>query len=160
MSLTARSKYFRTFSDNFVYLYPEVDLEAALAVTQQPYTFDGTNIVCPTLANISALCYDIWYRSYLSYPTSIDSMIGGYYIVSGTIMEDLGKEIQFSLPSGEVVLRWRLVRQLTSQPAPTLNPPRKYSPVGTIGYVPVFRAMGSVPAPYSDIDLVLVVRLG
>jgi hypothetical protein len=161
MSLVSRSKYFRTFRDT-VYLYPEFSIQEALAVTQQPYTYDGTHIVCPTLANISALCYDIWYRTFLSNPLPVPPFnAGGYSLGVGTMLEDLQKEIQFCLSSGEVVLKWRLVRQLTPQTNPPLSSPGS-SPVGTIGYVTVFRAMGPYPvqAPYSDIDPVLVLRVG
>jgi hypothetical protein len=156
--MQARSKYFRTFRDT-VYLYPETNIDEALALTQQPHTYNGTNIVCPTLTNINALCYDIWYRTAISQPIGNQ----GFSCGTGTILEDLEKEKQFSLSSGEVVLTWRLVRQLTPQvPDLTPIPTPGNSPVGTIGYVPVFNAIGPYPAqaPYGDIDPVLVLRLG
>lgn len=143
---------------NTSWLYPDADITAGLAMTTYSYTYDGAIITCPTLADIIGVYTDIYNQTTLSQP------IGnvGYSVGAGTLLEDLGNEIRFCLPGGEVVVIWRLVRQLTPQGSATIIPVRGDSPNGTIGYITTFCSYGNgVNGGYSvGLDDVMVVRSG
>lgn len=124
------------------YLYPKADIERALAATSFPYTYDGTNIVCPTMSDLKEVYYAIWYQTYLSNPDPMDPNRGGYSCNKGTILEDLGETMQIMLPGGVVVVKWQLVRQLSPQTSPPISDPG-LSPQGTIGFVTVFNTYGT-----------------
>ncbi len=156
MSLTARTKGFRTVG-NTVWLYPESDIQTALRITTFSYTDDGTNIVTPTLADFYGVYQGIYAQTEISQPNGNK----GFTLGVGTILEDLGEDRQFLLENGEVLVKWRLVRQISPQTTPPIATPGN-SPVGTIGYVTVFCSFGPspLPGPINFLDPVLVVRLG
>ena len=155
--IPVRSKYLRTII-NTVWLYPMADIEYALAHTSYKYTFDGVNIVSPDIANLSGVYRDIYNR------TSVTQPIGnpGYSLGVGTLLEDLGKEIFFKLPSGETVVQWRLVKQLTPQTPPPNNiiPTPGDSPAGTVGFTTVFVSILDNAVAYQLFDTAYVVRVG
>ncbi len=140
------------------YLYTDANVRDVLATTTQPYTFDGTNIICPTMTAIKELCYAIWYKSKLSAPQPPDPNAGGYTCNAGTLFDDLGKDLQFKLSSGVIVAKWRLVRQITPQVNPPLLNPG-LSPVGTVGYVTLYSSYGINPER-GEIDPPSVIRVG
>lgn len=149
---TSRSNYLRTFGDT-VWIYPITDLDYVLGTTTRPYTRDGNNIVCSDFSNFMALYTEIFQRTEVTQPIGNT----GYSLGVGTMLEDLGKELEFKLPGGQVLVRWRLVRQLTPQLVSAIPVPGN-SPAGTIGYVTTF---SSYPLGTSPIlDNVLVVRTG
>ncbi len=134
------------------YLYTEQNVHDALATTSFPYTFDGTNLVFPTMSALKEVFYAIWDKSNLSNPG------GGYTCNKGTLFEDLGKEIHFKLATGQLVVKWRLVRQITPQVQPPLESPG-LSPVGTIGYTVTYSSYGINPER-GEIDPPSVIRVG
>ncbi len=140
--------------NNTVYLYPQSDIDIALANTSYTYTFDGTNIVCPDLTNLYGVYGDIINQTLITQPIGNQ----GYSLGVGTSLQDLGKEIQFVLSGGEIVLKWRLVKQLTPQVPYTYIPVPGNSPADTVGYVTVFTSYSVKPFDFADI--VLVVRTG
>ena len=144
---------------NTAWLYPEADIAAALATTTYSYTYDETTIVCPTLADIIGVYGDIYTKTTISQPVGSNP---GFSIGAGTLLEDMGKELRFCLPGGEVVIIWRLVRQLTPQRGSTVIPVPGDSPNGTIGYTTTFCSYGSgANGGYSvGLDDVQVLRLG
>lgn len=154
--LSVRTKGFRTIGDT-VWLYPEFDIKNALRTTSFSYTDNGQTIATPTLADFYGLYQDIFNQ------TTISQSFGnpGFSLGVGTILEDLGKERQFTLSTGEVLVKWRLVRQISPQTTPPIASTGN-SPVDTIGYVTVFCSFGSypLPGPINFLDPVLVVRLG
>ena len=83
----------------------------------------------------------------------------GYTLGVGTMLEDLGREIRFTLTSGEIIMRWRNVLQLTPQLPYNVIPNPGNSPGGTVGFITVFASYGNV-APSIDADVVRVVRVG
>jgi hypothetical protein len=137
LTIKMATKGFLTINDT-CWLYPIDDIDIALARTSIPYTRDRNTIVCPTLADLSEICYAIFFQTAQSNPVGN----GGYYVGRGTLLEDLGKEMELQLSTGPVVLRWRLVQQKTPQSA---LPPGNQgnSPNGTIGYVPTFCSLGN-----------------
>jgi hypothetical protein len=149
--------------DNFItvlntaWLYPEIDVQAGLATTTFPHTYDGEFITCPTLNDLIGVYTDIYNKSTVSQP------IGnvGYSIGTGTLLEDKGSELRFRLSGGEVVIVWRLVKQLTPQNT-SIIPVAGNSPDNTIGYVTTFCSYGSGPnGGYSvGLDDVMVLRVG
>ena len=74
----------------------------------------------------------------------------------------MGDEIRFRLTNGNVVVIWRLVKQLTPQLPSTVIPVPGNSPNETIGYITTFCSYGSgVNGGYSvGLDDVILVRVG
>lgn len=143
---------------NTAWLYPEADIKATLSRTTYKHEYDGNFITCPTLADIIGVYTDIYNTTTISQP------IGniGFTIGVGTLLEDMGRELQFRLTSGKVVIIWRLVRQLTPQIPSTLIPNPGNSPNRTIGYVTTFCSYGNgTNGGYSvGLDDVMVIRTG
>ena len=138
------------------YLYPMLEIEEALRRTNAKVTYNGTNIICNTFADWSAFFYDMWYRTFENYPDrSVDPPItGGYNVGKGTLLEDMNKKLFFLLPSGSILARFELVRQLTPQQPFTVIPSPGLSPPGKIGYILTF-----VSKFGGDIDPVRVIRV-
>jgi hypothetical protein len=153
--------------DNFItvsgtaWLYPEVDVQAGLATTTFPHTYDGDFITCPTLNDLIGVYTDIYAKTTISQPIGVNDK--GYTMGVGTFLEDRGRELRFRLSGGEVVIVWRLVKQLSPQDPSvitTASPGR--SPNNTIGYVTTFCSYGSgTNGGYSvGLDDVMVLRVG
>lgn len=142
---------------NTAWLYPASDIQKALATTTHPYTFDGTNIVCPTMDALKGVYYDIFAQTELSQPIGNT----GFTLGAGTYLEDQGKTLRFQLPGGKIVVVWQLVRQITSQVVGSIPVPGN-SPNGTIGYVTTFVSFGHGPTGgYANgLDDVMVIRTG
>ncbi len=160
--MTSRSDFFMCRAEgSTTYLYPKADIESGLALTPYPYTYDGTNIVCPTMTDLKEVYYAIWYRTSRSNPDPNNPDGGGYSCNAGTILEDMGEDMQFMLSSGEIVVKWRLVRQLSPQATPPVLSPG-LSPQGTIGFVTVFSAFGRETSSQTGgiLDPPCVIRLG
>jgi len=143
---------------NTAWLYPEADITAALASTTYTHTYDGNIITCPTLSAIIGVYTNIYNKTTISQPLGNV----GYSIGAGTLLEDMGREIRFCLTGGQVVVIWRLVKQLTPQNPYTVLPVRGDSPNGTIGYVTTFCSYGNgTNGGYSvGLDDVQVIRTG
>jgi hypothetical protein len=137
------------------WLYPEVNIKAALATTTYKYTYDGDFITCPDIANIAGVYQDIYNNTAVSQPINNS----GYSLGVGTLVEDLGKELRFRLTNGSVIIVWRLVRQLTPQgPATVILVPGD-SPNGTIGFITSYLSYGRAAlSPYAgtfdDVNIV------
>jgi hypothetical protein len=154
----SRTKGFMTYVDGATtYLYPKSDIAKAFAATSFPFTFDGTVVVCPTMDALIGLYNDVFSQTVLSQPTGNT----GFSCNNRTMLEDLGDTMEWKLASGELVIRWRLVRQLTPQVNPPLTTPGN-SPVGTIGFVTVFCSYGQQAAALTGgiLDKPSVIRLG
>lgn len=154
--MLSRTKGFRTIG-NTVWLYPESDIQTTLATTTYSSTDDGTNIVTPTLADFYGVYQNIFAQTVISQPNGNT----GFSLGVGTILEDLGKDRQFVLESGKVLVKWRLVRQISPQTTPPIAVPGN-SPADSIGYITVFCSFGPypLPEPINFLDPVLVVRIG
>ena len=139
-----------------VWLYPEINIARALATTTSKYTYDGDFITCPDIQNIAGVYSAIFDSTAQSQP--IDNV--GYSLGVGTLLEDQGKELRFRLTSGQVIIVWRLVKQLTPQKPATVIPDAGNStPNGTIGYITTFisygrAALSPYPSTFDDVNLV------
>lgn len=140
---------------NTAWLYPISDVTAALATTTYPHTFDGDNIVVPNMAAFIGLYTDIYTQTAISQPAVNNP---GYTIGVGTMLEDLGQEIRFILTSGQIIMLWRNVRQLTPQTTSFIPSPGN-SPPDSIGFITTFASYGNNP-PSADVDIVQLVRIG
>lgn len=136
------------------WLYPISDVTTALDTTTYPHTFDGDNIVVPNMAAFIGLYADIFAQTAISQPAGNP----GYSLGVRTMLEDLGREIRFILTSGQIIMLWRNVRQLTPQTNSFIPSPGN-SPPDTIGFITTFASYGNV-APSADADVVRVVRIG
>ena len=143
---------------NTSWLYPEANITAALATTTYRYTYDGQFISCPTLTDIIGVYTDIYNSTAISQPNGNV----GFTIGAGSLLEDMGREIRFRLESGETVVIWRLVKQLTPQLPSTVIPTPGNSPNNTIGYITTFCSYGNgANGGYSvGLDDVQVIRVG
>ena len=141
---------------NTVWLYPEINITRALATTTSKYTYDGDFITCPDIQNISGVYNDIFNSTVVSQPVGSNP---GYTLGVGTLLEDLGKELRFRLTNGQVIIVWRLVRQLTPQSIALIPPFPGDSPNGTIGYTMTYfsygrAALSPYPLIFDDVNLV------
>jgi hypothetical protein len=151
MSLESRTRLFIAHSqESRAYLYPKADIERALQLTPFPFRREGNNIICPSLNDINEVYYAIWYQTSLSQP------VEGFSCDNGTLFEDLGEKLFFILESGEIVVKWQLVKQITPQVNPPLPAPRS-SPNGTVGFITVFS--NKYPST-GNIDPPSVIRVG
>jgi hypothetical protein len=154
--ISNRTKNFLTVR-NTAWLYPTADITAALATTTYSYTFNGDIITCPDIGNLIGVYTDIYNQTTISQPVGNV----GFTLGVGTFLVDLGDELRFALEGGEIVIIWRLVKQITPQTTPPLSSPGN-SPDGTIGYVTTFVSLGNgTGGGYAaGLDDVLVVRVG
>jgi hypothetical protein len=138
-----QNKYLRTILDT-VWLYPMADIKKALAASSVAHTFDGTNIICPSIADITQIYSDIFSQTAISQPVGNT----GFSLGVGSIVEDFGKDIYFKLSNGMAVIHWRLVKQLTPQAPATVIPNPGNSPNETVGFITVWTSFGeNSPAP-------------
>ena len=150
-----RRENFVTVIDT-VWLYPEINITRALATTTYNYTYDGDFITCPDIATIAGVYGDIFNSTTVSQPVGNP----GYTVGVGTLLEDQGKELRFRLTTGQVIIVWRLVKQLTPQlPARVISADPGDSPNETIGYVPTFfsygrAALSPYPSIFDDVNIV------
>jgi hypothetical protein len=132
-----KSNTLRTAVDT-AYMFPMVDIQDCLNRSSANVTYNSTNIICNTFNDWSLFIYQLWELTTIKIPDPDPNILGGGYTLGdGTLLEDMNKELFFLLPSGSILGRFRLVRQLTPQsslPSPGL------SPNGTIGYLPTFIA--------------------
>jgi hypothetical protein len=148
--MSSRTQYLRTIRDT-VWLYPKADIQRGLAATTYTHTFDGTNIVCPDMAQLRGVYGDIFNQTIISQPLGNP----GYSLGVGTILEDMNNTITWQLSGGHIVIRWQLVKQLIPQ---TQLPVSGSSPVDTVGYITTFTAF--TPGPDPVFDAPYVVRIG
>lgn len=149
-----RANTFITILDT-AWLYPQADVTTALKTTTYKYKYNGNIITCPTLDDIIGVYTDIYTATSISQPVGNE----GYTLGVGTLLEDMGREIKFCLTTGEVVIIWRLVKQLTPQKPDTVIPNGGNSPNGTIGFITTFCSYGD--GGYAvGLDNIQVVRLG
>jgi hypothetical protein len=134
--IPANAGYYRTIV-NTMWLYPMVDIEIAMKSTTYKYTFDGTNIVCPDMTNLLGLYTDIYEQTSESQPVGNR----GYTLGVGTIVQNFGKAIYWQLPGGQVIIKWRLVKQLTPQTTDYIPAPGN-SVDDTVGFITVFNTEG------------------
>jgi hypothetical protein len=128
-------KYIQTIV-NTMWLYPPASVEQSLATTTIPHTYDGVFITCPNITSLTNLYQYIWEKTALELPTE------GYNIGVGTILENFGKKLYFQVPSGNTIIEWTLVKQITPQSA---LPSGGNSPDGTVGYITTYNYIGSTP---------------
>ena len=147
---------------NTTWLYPEVNVAAALATTTSKYTYDGEFITCPDIASIAGIYGDIFNSTVITLAQNPLTTNVGYSLGAGTFLEDLGKELRFRLTNGNVVIVWTLVKQLTPQKPTYVIPVPGNSPNETIGFVTTYLSYGRAPlSPYPSIfDDVNVVTSG
>jgi hypothetical protein len=146
--IPSRTRYLRTII-NTAWLYPQANIDATLATTTQAVIYDGGSTITGPVDAIRQFADELFINTVTEVPPQ------GFNIGVGTLLEDLGKELTFCLPDGSVYLTWRLVLQLTDQGS---LPSGGGSPVGTVGFLPVFVAQGNVVGDV--IDPVRVVRVG
>lgn len=116
-----RTSVLRVVNDT-MWFYPQADVDAVLATTTTPYTFDGSHIVCATTADIEAL-----YGAIFAQTVTSSGNVQGYNIGVGSVAMDQGRILEFVLPSGAVVVRWTKATLLREMGG--------FAPVGTVGYV-------------------------
>ena len=138
-----------------MWLYPEINITRALATTTFKHTYDGDFITCPDIASIAGVYDAIFTSTAVSQPVGND----GYSLGVGTLLEDQGKELRFRLTSGQVIIVWRLVKQLTPQTPVYVIPNPGDSPNETIGYITTFLSYGRAalspnPSTFDDVNIV------
>jgi len=151
----SRSSSMITFGDT-MWMYPPADVEYGLAHTTFSYRRVGNTLIFPDMNNLSAVYTDIYTRTVETQPIGN----AGYTLGEGTSLLDMGKEIHFELPDGNLVITWRLMRQMTPQLPATVIPNPGNSPNDTIGYVTTFTSYAYTNVPPGAFDTVRVLRTG
>lgn len=134
--LQPETSYYRTIV-NTMWLYPQEDIDIALASTSYKYTFDGTIIICPDMENFIGLYTDIYDQTAISQPIGNQ----GFSLGVGTFLQNFGKTIYWQVPAGNLVLKWQLVKQLTPQTTDYIPVPGN-SPNDTVGYIVTYNPQG------------------
>jgi hypothetical protein len=117
------------------YLYPMQYIEEGLDLTQATVTRSGNQITTPTLADMDALFYDIWYRTFLALPKPDNPNAGGFSCAVGTELTGSFNILEFRLTTGQLIMIWQEVTQVTDQED---LPNSGDSPQGTVAYVPIW----------------------
>jgi hypothetical protein len=130
-----------TTHTNTAYLYPQSDLDYALAGTTHSFTRSGDDIVVADLATFIAIYLQVVDRTIQQQPIGN----AGYSLGVGTKLRARRGARSLSWVIGDrVTVTWVLVTQVTSQPS---LPVGGNSPDGTTGYVTTFT---DFPAPYGN----------
>jgi hypothetical protein len=142
---------------NTAWLYPPIYVKSGLASTTFKYVYSGDLIICPTMNDLIGVYSDIYSMTTIAQPNGNV----GFTVGEGTLLEDMGDELRFCLTNGQVIIVWRLVKQLTLQSIAVI-PVAGNSPNETIGYVTTFCSYGNGTGGgyVSGLDDVQVVRLG
>jgi len=151
----SRSSSMITFGGT-AWMYPPADVDYALAHTTYTYRRVGNTIIVPDMNTLINIYTDIFNRTAETQPIGNP----GYTLGEGTSLLDMGKEIQFKLPGGNLIITWRLMRQLTPQLPVTVIPNPGNSPNGTIGYIVTFVSYTPAYAVLNSIDTIQVLRTG
>lgn len=128
----ALSLTYKTILDT-AWLYPESDVEEAYNILSSTMTItrSGNDYIFLTLPDLVTFYNEVFSR------TAIDQPVGnpGYTLGVGTILRGLGGVLNLKLQSGITVVKWALMKQITSQ----LDlPSGGNSPDNTIGYGAVY----------------------
>jgi hypothetical protein len=134
--INANRGFYRT-TVNTTWLYPDINIKAALATTTYKYTFDGTFITCPDMANLQGVYNDIFINTAISQPLGND----GYSLGVGTFCQDFGKTIYWQLSNGITIIKWQLVKQITPQSMAYIPSPGN-SVDNTVGYITTYNIVG------------------
>jgi hypothetical protein len=118
---------------NTAYLYPAVNLEAALASTSLSIVQEGNRYIFATLEDLDQFYNEVWTQTAISQPVGNQ----GYSMGVGTQLASTGQEVRLELSNGTLVTLWLMMTQLTPQSA---NAPQWVgdSPQGTMGYGAVY----------------------
>jgi len=112
-----------------IWLYPESDLGWVLTNTTIPYTRSGSSIYFNTLDNLTSFYEEVFYKTAISQPVGTNV---GYSLGVGTLTRAYGdKRLYLKLNSGQIVVVWTLMTQITRQAD---LPVGGDSPDGTIGW--------------------------
>ena len=117
------------------YLYPLQYIQEALALTTPTPDQRGNQIITQTLADMDALMYNIWYRTFLVVPHPTNPSAGCFSCAVGTQFTGSFNILEFRLASGQLIAVWQEVTQITDQAD---IPNSGDSPQGTVGFVPIW----------------------
>lgn len=137
-SSSAGGSYIRNWKTiiDTIWIYPVADLEWVKQNGSVSFTQSGNDLIFATLTDLTDFYDSVYSR------TSITQPVGnvGYSLGVGTILRGSRNRINLKLATGQLVVTWELMTQITSQAD---LPVGGDSPDGTIGY-------GSI---YNDYDL-------
>jgi hypothetical protein len=119
--------YFITATNTF-WLYPAANINSVLSTTT--YTQIGNRLIFATKTDLNTF-YDNVFNS-----TAVSQPVGnqGYSLGVGTIVKDLQTELNLELANGQLMVKWRLVQQITNQSS---LPSGGNSPNNTVGYATI-----------------------
>ena len=131
------------------YLYPMVNIEAALADTELTITRRGGYFTFESLVDIDTFWYEMWEKTSFSNPANNP----GYSLGVGTRLTGSVNTIYFMLESGQTIAILQEVTQTTNQ-ASLPQGVGGDSPQGTVGYIPVWVDINGdgVPGTVSEVN--------
>ena len=119
--------YFITATNTF-WLYPAANINSVLSTTT--YTQIRNRLIFATKTDL----INFYNNVYISTATSQPVGNVGYSLGVGTIVKDLQTELNLELANGQLMVKWRLVQQITNQSS---LPSGGNSPNYTIGYATI-----------------------
>jgi hypothetical protein len=131
------------------YLYPMVNIEAALADTELTITRRGGYFTFESLVDIDTFWYEMWEKTSFSNPANNP----GYSLGVGTRLTGSVNTIYFMLESGQPIAILQEVTQTTDQDSLPQGVGGD-SPQGTVGYIPVWVDFNGDGVPGTVTDLV------
>jgi hypothetical protein len=98
--------YFITATNTF-WLYPVENINSVLSTTT--YTQIGNRLIFATKTDLNTFYDNVFNSTATSQPVGNQ----GYSLGVGTIVKDLQTELNLELANGELMVKWRLVQQIT-----------------------------------------------
>jgi hypothetical protein len=136
--------------NNTVWIYPQIDVDSVLSGTTYSYILSEDDIIFDNLENLVQVYLEIVNKSLVSQPIGNQ----GYSLGVGTKLRSRRKRLNMLISSGQIIVKWLLVEQITSQ---SDIPVGGDSPDGTIGYLTIYTDYpngNTLPDPYLDPVLV------
>lgn len=150
-SSTVLNKYIVIINTSWI--YPIADVESVIAQTSNIHSINGSDLIFSNIEDLVNFYDEVYTETAASQPSGNP----GYSIGVGTILQEKRKSITLKLVTGETIVRWKLMEQLTNQ---SDLPQGGSSPNGTIGYGSIYNDYdidgvqdptdASPPSEYSD----------
>ena len=87
---------------NTAYIYPPINVEEAIALTQISFTIEDNRYIFATLPDLDGFYYDVWYRTSISQPAGNL----GYSMGVGTKLAGSNQELHLDLADGTRIITW------------------------------------------------------
>lgn len=147
----AGSQKYITIIDT-AWIYPIADLEYTIINTSVPFTREGKDFIFSDISDAINFYNDLYLRTEVTQPVGN----AGYSLGVGTILQGTNDRIALRLATGQKVVEWVLMTQISKQ---SELPVGGNSPDGTVGYGLIYNdydldgvqdATNAIPPGFAD----------